>query len=152
VARTKLSGQGNQHRRVKNVNETVLTGKERTSMVIPFLSLSARFLDLTQRGFMITYRVRVKLSEVTYLWGGKEVKEPFPTKFHLFFRVDDNGERIKFGVRVKDKKSGPQETEVGILYPGESFSIPLDNLTGVYAACTELAHTFVDCTVINAID
>ena len=100
---------------------------------------------------MITYRIKVKLNEITYLWGGKEVKEPSTTKFHLFFHVDDNGERIKFGTaKVKDKD--PDLHEMGILNPGECFSIPLNNLIGVYASCTEQEHTVVDCTVLNALE
>lgn len=94
---------------------------------------------------MYTYRVKVRRR--TYLWGGEGIKNAFnpKTPTYLHFRVDEIGEPIKFG--TQSEFSGTL-TELGTLKPGESFTVPLKDIVGVYASLDDPQDTYIDCTLI----
>jgi hypothetical protein len=82
-----------------------------------------------------SYEVRVRGTAVPkYLWGSAGVKPQniiFDKPLILHIRNDIFGEKITFGTQVA---SGVQ-TPMGTLQPGECVSIPLQDLSGVYATC-----------------
>lgn len=86
--------------------------------------------------------------ERTYLWGGEEVGiEYADLTFFLHFRVPEDGEEIIFGHR--NKTSSPFKT-LGNLKPGESFTIPLKELRGVFARCVDShSDTRVECSLVG---
>ncbi len=93
---------------------------------------------------MESWRVKVHPRlPVVYLWGGDQVDAPTDAALVLTFRVDDFGYPITFGRR--DNSSNPIGT-LGTLKPGESFSIELQQLRGVWAKCVDpQVHTYVYC-------
>jgi hypothetical protein len=86
---------------------------------------------------------RLKVRQRTYLWGGEGVTRNIDSHLFLSFRVDDEGEQVRFGVR---DKSGTL-TEYGLLNPGECYTIRLHDIFGVYASCAE--DTNVECYVLQ---
>lgn len=92
------------------------------------------------------YTVKVKAEgeteRKTYLWGGAEVTNPFISQSPLFltFRVDEMGEEIT----VKTEKN---QQDIGKLQPGETFTIQLNNLTGISAQCNGGVDTKVECFI-----
>jgi len=68
-----------------------------------------------------------------YLWGSAGVTTNI--KFHkpilLHIHNDLFGDVVSFGTQV----AGGTETKIGTLEPGEFVSIPLQNITGVFATC-----------------
>jgi hypothetical protein len=97
---------------------------------------------------MTPYRVKVVRSavrRVTFLWGGSGVDVSLASDLTLTFRVPDEGEAIVFGVI----KSNPRrEIRLGQLEIGEAFTVPLRDITGVYAHTVIDTHdTYVDCYV-----
>ena len=99
---------------------------------------------------MTPYRVKVVRSavhRVTYLWGGAGIEVSLASNFAFTFRVPDDGESIVFGVI----KSNPRrEIRLGRLEVGESFTIPLQDVSGVYAhSVVDLHDTYVDCHIAN---
>jgi len=91
------------------------------------------------------YVVKVRASEnqeVTYLWGGDGITQPFLGNSPLLmtFRVDEMGEPITI-------ITSPPST-IGILQPGETYTIPLNGLTGVSAQCIPTnCDTKVECYI-----
>jgi hypothetical protein len=77
--------------------------------------------------------VRVRQGEV-YLWGSASIAmDPAPNygaSFLLHVHNDPYGDPVALGTLA----AGAQ-TALGKLQPGETFSIPLQALTGVYATC-----------------
>jgi hypothetical protein len=68
-----------------------------------------------------------------YLWGSAGITNnipPFDKPLILHIRNDLFGDAVTFGTLA----SGVQ-TEIGTLQPGECVSIPLQNISGVYATC-----------------
>ncbi len=81
-----------------------------------------------------SYEVRVRGTKVpTYLWGSAGVKTniPFAKPILLHIHNDVFGEAITFGTQVA---SGTQTT-IGTLGPGECVSIPVKDMSGVFATC-----------------
>jgi hypothetical protein len=78
-----------------------------------------------------------------FLWGSAGLTEnmSFDKPLILHVRNDVFGESVKLGTRVA---SGTQ-TSLGTLEPGECVSIPLQNISGVYAICT--LETNVACLI-----
>jgi hypothetical protein len=78
------------------------------------------------------YRVRVRGAAV-YLWGSagvaKDAAFPAPPVLHL--RNDALGEPVT----VSTTTAGGKPTTLGALQPGEQFSIPIQNISGVFASC-----------------
>jgi len=69
-----------------------------------------------------------------YLWGSAGITQniTFDKPLVLHVRNDVFGEAIGLGTQVA---SGAQTT-IGTLQPGECVSVPLQNISGVFATCT----------------
>jgi hypothetical protein len=91
-----------------------------------------------------SYEVRVRGTPTPpmYLWGSDGVKQniPFDKPFLLHVRNDVFGETIEFGTSA----SGTL-TILGTLKAGECISIPIKNITGVFATC--LLESTVACLI-----
>jgi hypothetical protein len=87
-----------------------------------------------------SYKVRVRETPI-YLWGSAGVTEnlTFTKPLILHIHNDVFGEPITFGTQVA---SGTQ-TPYGSLQPGECVSIPLQDISGVFAACPSTPSTLV---------
>ncbi len=84
---------------------------------------------------MEVWKVKVHPKQpVTYLWGGEKVDEPLDASMFFTLRVDELGENIVFGRR--DNTSNPIKT-LGILQAGESFTLSLKGLRGIWAKCVD---------------
>lgn len=67
-----------------------------------------------------------------FLWGSAGIsKDASVGGLLLHIRNVSTGEAISFGTRV----ASGTETIIGILQPGESFSISLQSISGVFAKC-----------------
>jgi hypothetical protein len=100
-------------------------------------SLASAYDRWTQR----CYEVRVR--GTMYLWGSAGVTKnvKFANSILLHIRNDPFGEIVTFGTQVA---SGTQTT-IGTLLPGECVSIPVQDMSGVFATC-ELEST-VGCVI-----
>lgn len=81
-----------------------------------------------------SYEVRVRgTAPPTYLWGSAGVTEniSFSKPLLLHVRNDLFGEAITLGTQIA---SGSQTT-IGTLKPGECLTIPLQDISGVFATC-----------------
>jgi hypothetical protein len=92
-----------------------------------------------------SYEIRVRgTTPPKYLWGSAGVK-PNNIKFDkpLILHIHNNkfGEEIIFGTQIA---SGTQ-TILGSLQPGECVSIPLQDISGVFATC--LLESTVACLI-----
>lgn len=85
---------------------------------------------------MQSYDVKIVSGvERTYIWGSEGVGIALAdSDVLLHFRVDDFGEEIAIGWR--NDTSSPFK-DLGKMKPGESFTIPLKGLRGVYAKCVQ---------------
>jgi hypothetical protein len=91
--------------------------------------------DIYDRWSRPSYEVRVRGTAVpTYLWGSAGLTEniKFSKPLLLHIRNDLFGEAITFGTQVS---SGTQTT-IGTLQRGECVSIPVQDISGVFATCT----------------
>jgi hypothetical protein len=88
-----------------------------------------------------TYEVRVR--GTIFLWGsaGITVNATFDKPLLLHVRNNVFGEAVTVGTQVA---SGAQTT-LGTLQPGECVSIPIQNISGVFATCT--LESNVDCVI-----
>ena len=80
-----------------------------------------------------SYELRVRgTARPTYLWGSAGITAimPFDRSLILHIRNDVFGEQITVGTRA-----GATQTTLGTLDPGECISIPLQNISGVFATC-----------------
>jgi hypothetical protein len=95
---------------------------------------------------METWKVKVHPKKpLTYLWGGEKVDEPLDTPLLFTLRVDELGEDITFGRR--DNTSNPVKT-LGSLQRGESFTVSLKGLRGIWAKCIDAkVDTIVFCSI-----
>ena len=77
----------------------------------------------------------IKVRGTMHLWGSVGITKNiiFEKPLLLHIRNDLFGEDITFGTQ---KASGTQET-IGTLKPGEFVSIPLNDLSGVFASCEQ---------------
>ena len=93
-----------------------------------------------------SYEVRVRgtTPPFMYLWGSagitKDLKFDKPLLLHI--RNDAFGEDVTFGTQV----AAGTQTTIGTLRPGECVSIPVQNISGVYATC---AHESTVCCLIK---
>jgi hypothetical protein len=87
------------------------------------------------------YTVRVR--GTAYLWGSAGITHNlnFDKPLLLHIHNDPLGEEVAFGTRV----AAGTKTSFGTLQPGECVSIPLQNLTGVFATCA--FESTVECMV-----
>lgn len=92
--------------------------------------------------------VRSAVRRVTFLWGGAGVDVELSSDLAFTLRVPDDGEAVEFGVI----KSNPRrEIRLGRLEVGEAFTLPLRDITGVYAHTAAETHdTYVECQVMLA--
>lgn len=101
---------------------------------------------------MSRYTVKVKKSKSkTYLWGGDGITTRLNSSLLFTFRVVDMGESIVFGI-YKAGVGGtiPDEIEIGTLKENETFTIQLNDITGIYAQCKESGvDTKVECFIEN---
>jgi hypothetical protein len=78
----------------------------------------------------LCYNVRVR-DKTIYLWGSAGIKDmPFSKPLLLHIRNDLFGEPVT----VSTQASGTRTT-VGTLQPGECVSIPIQDMSGVFATC-----------------
>jgi hypothetical protein len=77
------------------------------------------------------YSVRVR--GTVYLWGSAGITEKitFASPLLLHVRNDVCGEAVTFGTET----IAGVRTELGTLQAGESVSVPIQNIRGVYATC-----------------
>jgi hypothetical protein len=87
------------------------------------------------------YEVRVR--GTMFLWGssGITVDTTFSKPLLLHVRNNVFGEVVTVGTQVA---SGVQAV-LGTLQPGEAFSIPIQNISGVFASC--VLETSVECLI-----
>lgn len=99
------------------------------------------FIPAFQSSTHPSYEVRVR--GTMYLWGsnGISVNTKFDKPLLLHVRNNVFGQPATLGTQVA---SGTQTT-VGTIQPGECFSIPIQNISGVFATCA-LETTF-DCLI-----
>jgi hypothetical protein len=97
--------------------------------------------DLYDRWNNPSYEIRVR--GTMYLWGSagvtKNVKFDKPLLLHV--RNDVFGEVVTFGTQVA---SGTQTT-IGTLQPGECVSVPIQDISGVFASCA--LESVVGCVI-----
>ncbi len=96
---------------------------------------------------MDRFRIKIRRNEVTYLWGGADIKANsqriLAVQVLLTIRVDDLGEVIEIGYK---QAQPPQEDSFGKLHPGESYTVSLDKLTAIWAKATH--DSYVDCQLM----
>jgi len=88
-----------------------------------------------------SYKVRVR--KTMYLWGSAGITRDITFDKPLILHVhnDTFGENVTVGTQVA---SGTKKT-LGTLKPGESVSIPVQTMSGVFAKCT--LETTVSCVI-----
>lgn len=99
---------------------------------------------------MSRYTVKVKKSKSkTYLWGGDGITTRLNSSLFFTFRVVDMGESIIFGIYKAEVDGTPsEEIEIGTLKENETFTLQLNDMTGIYAQCTDSdVDTKVECFI-----
>ncbi|MFN9644692.1 MAG: hypothetical protein ACK6BG_06140 [Cyanobacteriota bacterium] len=99
---------------------------------------------------MSRYTVKVKKSRSkTYLWGGDRITTRLSSSLFLTFRVEDMGEPIIFGIyKAGIGGVASEEVEIGTLMENETFTIQLNDVTGIYAQCRDSdVDTKVECFI-----
>ena len=82
-----------------------------------------------------SYNVRIQPGPAgkTYLWGSEglttDIKFPSPLLLHI--RNETFGEEINLGTEV----ASGTKASIGKLGPGQCVSIPIQNVSGVFATC-----------------
>ena len=97
---------------------------------------------------MVSYRVKIRRSTtvpLTYMWGGDGIQANSRVALVLSFRVEEEGEPIEFGIRKIG--GGNPNSVLGSLQPGETFSLHLDGIAGVFASCE--FDAYVACTILT---
>jgi hypothetical protein len=93
----------------------------------------------------LEYKVRVRgaVAPFVFLWGSNGITKnsAFQTPLVLHIRNDVFGAEISVGTQV----AGGNQTVLGKLEPGETFSIQIQDIVGVFASC-ELEST-VHCVI-----
>ena len=90
---------------------------------------------------MLTYRVKVR--QITYVWGSERIADDVDLPLYLHLRVDENGEEAGIVIREEDGDT----KELGILKPGECFTVRLKGFVGLYARCSQ--DTYIDCAILG---
>ena len=90
----------------------------------------------------LEYTVRVR--GTLCLWGSLGITQnaEFQTTVLLHLRNDRYGQEVTIGTLV----SGTQSA-IGTLQPGECFSIPIQDITGIYASCAAPYESDVYCVI-----
>jgi len=89
------------------------------------------------------YRYKVKVRGTMFLWGsaGMSANLTFPSPLVLHIRNDEHGEPVTVGTKTIE---GTTNT-LGSLQAGESVSVAIQNIVGVFANC--LLDSNVCCTI-----
>jgi hypothetical protein len=99
---------------------------------------------------MFNYRVKVVKKSVkskTYLWGSESAGVALEDNLYLTFRIDEFGEALQITREWLDGDTR-KDKMLGEFQAGETFTVPLRDSTGFFAACVDEAHdSFVDCSV-----
>jgi hypothetical protein len=76
----------------------------------------------------------VKVRGLRFLWGSAGLTQnlKFEKAFILHIANDLAGEPVTIGTRV----AAGTKTELGTIKPGECLSVPVNDISGVYAECT----------------
>lgn len=94
----------------------------------------------------VSFQVRVRSRR--YLWGGPGITANLNTQAPLFMtlNVQEGGESIALG-QVRRDGGKLQEVALGSLGAGESYTVALNNISGLYADAGVRAGTAVICTI-----
>lgn len=92
----------------------------------------------------LEYLVRVR-AQTIYLWGsaGITANSTFTPELLLHIRNDPHGEEITLGTQ----KAAGAQTPVGSLRAGEVVSLPIKEISGIYASCNGGLESTVCCTI-----
>jgi hypothetical protein len=106
--------------------------------------IASPLTDVYDRWNNPSYEIRVR--GTMYLWGSAGVSKnlKFDKPLLLHIRNDVFGEVVTVGTQVA---SGTQTT-LGTLQPGECVSIPVQDISGVFASCT--LESVVGCVIRNS--
>jgi hypothetical protein len=87
---------------------------------------------------MVEYTVKIRATRENpmYLWGSNGLVVTLEWPLLLTIRNDVLGEAITFGTETILQEGQGGRKDFGTLQPGESFTLPLLNLRGVYAYCS----------------
>jgi hypothetical protein len=79
----------------------------------------------------LSYEVRVR--GTLYLWGSAGITQntSYTSPLLLHIRNDEHGEVVTLGTQV----AAGTQTTYGTLQPGECYSIPIQQISGVFASC-----------------
>jgi hypothetical protein len=79
------------------------------------------------------YRYRVRIRGSMFLWGSAGIIQniAFPNPLVLHIRNDDLGEDVTLGTLSIDGT----RTTIGVLSAGQAISIPIQDISGVFANC-----------------
>ncbi|MGB8407087.1 MAG: hypothetical protein WCE30_23810 [Mycobacterium sp.] len=97
------------------------------------ISNSSRLSALYDQWTRPNYVLRVRGATPMFLWGsaGITVDLKFDKPLLVHVRNDAFGEVITLGTR----SAGGTEKSIGTLQPGECVSLPVQDLSGVFATC-----------------
>jgi hypothetical protein len=87
------------------------------------------------------YSYEVKVRDRVWLWGSAGIRVNLNWPVLLTIRNNLFGEAIQIGTQ----RGGVDAQQIGSLQPGESYTIPLVGLSGVFATCS--TDTSVACTI-----
>lgn len=85
----------------------------------------------------------IKVRDTMYLWGSAGITVNLSWPLLLFIQNDVFGDPVTVGTETTT--AGSRKT-FGILQPGESYTIPLLNIRGVFATCAK--DSDVTCTIL----
>jgi hypothetical protein len=82
-----------------------------------------------------------------YLWGSAGITQnlTFTRPIHLHVHNDVFGETITIGTEV----AGGTQTTLGTLQPGETLTVQVQGMTGVFATCAQ--ESTVSCLIKDAV-
>jgi hypothetical protein len=86
-----------------------------------------------------TYSVTVR--GLRHIWGSAGLTRDLKFEFAVILHIanDQAGEAVTIGTRV----AAGAKTDLGTLQPGEHVSLPVNNISGVYAQC--VSESVVHC-------
>lgn len=94
------------------------------------------------------FQYRIKVRGKTYLWGGEQASAGLFDQVYLMLRNDDLGESVKISQLSVDFNN-PVVKVLGTFKRGESYTINLRTLTGVWAEVVDADRdTNIDCMIV----
>lgn len=81
---------------------------------------------------MFEYEVKIRqANQRTYIWGGEGINYELLSQLILIVRVLEKvGETVTLS--IQRKVTNPKTIEIGTLQEGETFTIPLNEISGVF--------------------